>query len=111
VGTLTYPKTLSQWYSAGAFAAPLSDFGNTGRNLIEGPGYFILNVGVAKNIDLERAGRLQIAASFQNVLNHFNYGPPLATINNSNTATITSTAIFPPAGSPRTGRLSLRWSF
>ena len=63
---------------------------------------------------------LAVAASFHNVLNHTNLGEPTGggtplggqtTVNNVNGGTITGTAIFPPAGSARTGQLGLRWNF
>jgi len=41
-------------------------------------------------------------------------GTPLGgqtTVNHVNGGTITGTAIFPPAGSARTGQLGLRWSW
>jgi hypothetical protein len=53
-------------------------------------------------------------------LNHTNLGEPTGggtplggqtTVNNVNGGTITGTAIFPPAGSARTGQLGLRWSW
>jgi hypothetical protein len=63
-----------------------------------------------------------LGASFQNILNHVNYGQPLlgsfgpangvgVLAVGTNAGAITGTHIFPPAGSPRTGQLSLRWSF
>jgi hypothetical protein len=113
-GPLTYPSTLAAWFDRAAFSAPPANagrFGTAGRNIIEGPGYIIVNFGAAKNIRFERIGQLQLGASFQNVLNHFNYGQPNTTINTSTGGTITGTSIFPPASSPRTGQLSLRWSF
>ena len=114
VAPLTYPETLTSWYDRGAFAVPPANagrFGNAGRNIVEGPGYVIVNLGLAKNISFERVGRIQLAVSFQNVLNHVNYGQPNMTVNTSSGGAITSTHVFPPAGTPRTGQLSLRWSF
>lgn len=109
---VAYPKTLGQWYDRTAFTVPTAGrFGNAGRNTVLGPGYVIVNFGVAKNIRLERAGAIQIAASFQNVLNHVNYGQPNMTVTVAQGGTITSSHIFPAAGSPRTGQLNLRWNF
>ena len=126
VAPLSYPQTLSSWFSSSTFAAPPANagrFGNSGRNIIQGPGYLIANFGLSKTFTLERFGRLQLSASFQNVLNHVNFGQPtlasttppqngtgvLAT--GTNAGVISSTAIFLPAGSPRTGLLGLRYSF
>jgi len=108
------PGTQTEWFDRTAFAVPPANsarFGNAGRNLIQGPGYVIFNAGIAKSFSLERLGRFQVGVSFQNILNHVNLGQPNMTINNPVGGTITSTHIFPPAGSPRNGLLSLRWSF
>ena len=81
------------------------------RNVIVGPGYSLFNFGLAKSIAMERAGTLQIALTFQNAMNHVNLGQPNITVSAAQGGTITSPHIFPSAGSPRTGQLSLRWSF
>ena len=86
-------------------------FGNAGRNIVEGPGYVIANFGVNKTIGMERWGQILLGASFQNIFNHVNYGQPNMTVNNAAGGVITSTHIFPPAGSSRTGQLTLRWRF
>ncbi|MCS7026632.1 MAG: carboxypeptidase regulatory-like domain-containing protein [Bryobacteraceae bacterium] len=109
---ISYPRTLTAWYDRSAFAIPQAGrFGNAGRNIVQGPGYVIANFGVAKNLRFERAGSLQLAASFQNALNHVNFGQPNMTVTAPQGGTITSSHIFPAAGSPRTGQLSLRWMF
>lgn len=110
--SINYPKTLAQWYDRTSFSIPPNGrFGNAARNLIEGPGWFLMNLGLAKSIHFEKIGTLQLAASFQNVLNHFNWGQPSTSVNTASGGAITSTAIFPPAGSPRTGQVNLRWTF
>jgi hypothetical protein len=120
-GPIAMPRTLSPWFDPSAFTTPANGkWGNAGRGIIEGPGYVLLNLGLQKTVRLERFGELQLVGSFANVLNHFNYGEPTGggtplggqtTVNNANGGKITGTAIFPPAGSPRTGQVGLRWSF
>jgi hypothetical protein len=123
---LQYPQTLNEWFNPADFSVPLAKsgaFGNAGRNIIQGPGFIIVNLGASKTVSLERYGKLQFGVSFANVLNHLNYGQPttlasaapqngtgvLAT--GTNAGVISSTAIFPAAGTPRTGLLNLRWNF
>jgi len=118
--TVAMPRTVSQWFDPSAFATPANGtWGNAGRGIIEGPGYILFNLGVLKTVRLER-GTLQLGVSFQNVLNHTNLGEPSGggsplpgqvVVNNANGGKITATAIFPPAGGPRTGQLALRWNF
>jgi hypothetical protein len=120
-GTIAMPRTQAQWFDRNAFATPANGkFGNAGRGIIEGPGYVIFSLGLQETVQLERMGAITVVASFANVLNHTNLGEPTgggtplggqATVNNVNGGTITGTAIFPPAGSPRTGQLGLRWSW
>lgn len=108
---IVYPETLSSWYDRRSFGVPSGGrFGSAGRNIVEGPGYVVFNAGASKLIQLERVG-IQVAVSFQNVLNHVNYGQPNMTVNVAQGGSITSTHVFLPAGSPRTGQLSLRFRF
>ena len=119
--TIDMPRTLNQWFNPAAFGTPANGlWGNAGRGIIEGPGYILFNFGLQKTVRLEKWGAIQFLANFQNILNHVNYGEPtgggsplqsFVTVNNSNAGKITSTAVFPPAGSPRTGQLALRWNF
>jgi hypothetical protein len=114
VKPVEYPKTASAWYDRTAFAVPPANagrFGTAARNAIVGPGYVIANFGVGKNFQIAERARLQLGASFQNVFNHVNLGPPATTVNVAQGGTITGTHIFPPAGSPRTTQLSLRISY
>lgn len=114
VSGVSYPGTLNQWFNPAAFAAPPNNagrFGNAGRNTIVGPGWVLFNAGMMKSLRFEKIGEMQLVASFQNVLNHANPGEPNLVVNNVNGGKITGTAIFPPAGSPRTGQLGLRWNF
>jgi hypothetical protein len=118
---IAMPRTLDAWFDRNAFGTPASgSFGNAGRGIIQGPGYVLWNLGLQKTVRLERFGSIVAVASFQNVLNHTNYGEPSTggsplpgqvVVNNANGGKITATHIFPPAGSPRTGQLGLRWNF
>jgi hypothetical protein len=112
VAPITYPGTVNGWFSTSSFAVPANGtFGNAARNSIQGPGWILANAGLSRTFKLERFGAIQLGATFQNILNHENLGEPNLVVNNVNGGKITSTAIFPPAGSPRTGQLLLRWSF
>ena len=119
-GPISLPHTVNQWFDPSAFTTPANgSFGNAGRGIIQGPGYVLLNTGLQKTIHLKKLGLLQFVASFQNVLNHTNLGEPSGggsgatgvVVNNANGGKITSTHIFPAAGSPRTGQLGIRWNF
>ena len=114
------PASQSPWFDPSVFTTPASgQWGNAGRGIIEGPGYVLLNAGLQKKVRLERSSFV-VVASFTNVVNHLNLGEPTAggsplgsqtIVNNANAGRITGSHIFPPAGSPRTGQLGIRWSF
>ncbi len=113
-GPLMYPKTLAAWFDRTAFAAPPANagrFGNAGRNIVEGPGYIVFNMGAQKRFAVRGEQQLELGASFTNILNHFNYGQPNMTVNVTAGGTITSTHVFLPAGTPRQGMLMLRYRF
>ncbi len=115
------PHTLNEWFDPSVFAAPPANagrFGNAGRGTIEGPGWVLGNLGLQKTVRTEKFGSFRVVVSFQNVLNHTNLGDPVAgsgtgtvIVANGNAGKITQTALFPVAGSPRTGLLAFRWSF
>lgn len=111
-GALQYPRTLAAWYDRSAFAAPAAGrFGTAPRNMVEGPGYAVFNLGLNKTFKMEKWGSIQAGASFQNVLNHLNYGQPNMTVNVAQGGAITSSHVFLPAGSARTGLVTLRWRY
>jgi hypothetical protein len=119
-GPIPLPHTADKWFDPSVFTTPANgNFGNAGRGIIQGPGYVLLNAGLQKSLHLEKAGVIQFVASFQNALNHVNLGEPSGggggatgvVVNNANGGKITSTHIFPPAGSARTGQLGIRWNF
>ena len=111
IAPLTYPGTLAAWFDRTAFAVPAAGhFGNAARNSVVGPGYILVDGGLQKTVRFEHFD-VMATGSFQNILNHVNYGQPLMTVNNANGGVITSTHIFPPAGSARTGLLGLRINF
>jgi hypothetical protein len=48
----------------------------SGRNTIQGPGYWNLDLGLMKGIDLTERWKLQFRAEFFNALNHTNFANP-----------------------------------
>ena len=55
--------------------------GNAGRNSIVGPGLFNADLSLSKNVAVPKISesfKVQFRAEFFNVLNHPNFGPPLA---------------------------------
>jgi hypothetical protein len=72
-------RTPSRWLNLSAFTeAPPGQFGNVGRNTIEGPGIFGLDTEVHKQFRMpyKEGHTLQFRVEAFNVLNHPNWGMP-----------------------------------
>lgn len=126
IATPNNPHTVNEWFDTSAYAVPaanLGRFGDASRGSIEGPGWILANLGLQKSVRTEKFGAFQLVISFQNVLNHLNLGDPVSSgdtsgvstgnvvIANGNAGKITQSALFPVAGSPRTGMMGFRWMF
>jgi hypothetical protein len=95
------------WVNPAAFAAPVNDFGNAGRNILRAPGYWNVDLGVQKNIRFNRTGNLSLRVEMFNVFNHINLGNPAINISNQATAgRITSMS-----GRPRQVQFGARVTF
>ncbi|HVO13192.1 MAG TPA: carboxypeptidase regulatory-like domain-containing protein [Vicinamibacteria bacterium] len=69
--------TVARWFDTAAFTLPpTGSFGDAGRNTVIGPGTFLVNMGLIKNVDLGRPRTLSIRVQANNVFNT----PPLVGI-------------------------------
>ena len=70
-------RTLNQWFNTSAFGfPPYGSFGNSGRNILTGPGYQNVNLSLLKNIQITESKSLQFRFEFFNFLNHPNFDLP-----------------------------------
>ncbi|MGH8248976.1 MAG: TonB-dependent receptor domain-containing protein, partial [Gammaproteobacteria bacterium] len=112
-GKLSNPD-LTRWFDPSAFVAPPVNsgrFGNSGRNILEGPGVKVLHLTVAKDFPIYETVKVTFQVAARNIFNHPNFGLPATDIHNANVAKITS---FPEdllSGRFRTiqARLLLSW--
>jgi len=66
------------WLDPGCFGAPEPGFfGNSGANILTGPGINNWNVGIEKNIHLNGALRMQLRWEFFNAFNHAQFMNPV----------------------------------
>ena len=73
----TGPHTLQQWFNTAAFVQnPILSFGNSGRNIVTGPGFHDFDFSVIKNTRFGERANLQIRAEFFNIFNHPNFALP-----------------------------------
>jgi hypothetical protein len=98
-------ETVRQWFNTAAFVPnALGTFGNTGRNMLRGPGSKNVDLGLHKTF---RAGHARLQARIEafNAFNWVNLGNPTTALNSGNYGRIIN------AGDPRIMQFALRVSF
>lgn len=91
-GSLPNPAP-ERWYDISAFPlVPLAAFrfGNSGRNILDGPGYAGLNLAVSRRFQFSERAGLQLRWEAFNITNHANFMLPNVNVDVANAATITS---------------------
>jgi hypothetical protein len=95
-----------QWFDPGAFAlANYGSFGNSGRNILDGPGYQDVSLSMIKDSRMREGLTLQFRAEFFNVFNHTNFDLPDISLGSPTFAHILS------AESPRRMQFGLKLVF
>ena len=99
-------RTLERWFNTSAFARNGQfAFGNSGRNLIEGPGTVNFDFAVYKEFAMKERLRLQFRVEAFNATNTPQFGVPNAQVGNPNFGIITI------AERPRNLQLGLKFLF
>jgi Carboxypeptidase regulatory-like domain len=102
----TSKRTLKEWFNTSAFVSipltgPLANgqWGNSGRNILQGPGTKNIDFSVFKNFQVAESKNLQFRAEFFNLFNTPQFNNPSAV---APTPAATSTTLTPniTAGSP-----------
>jgi hypothetical protein len=86
-------RTLLKWFDTSCFVAPIQPFphlGNSGYNILDGPGYMQTDLSAAKDFKLHERLNLQFRAEFFNLINRANFGIPGAVFNSATFGKITS---------------------
>ena len=111
--TLSNPTAL-EWFNTAAFCAPNattcvnpsgSAFGDAGRNVIEGPGQFTLNMSVNKTITIKESRALDFRLSANNVFNTVHFTSINTVVNSFTFGEVTGT------GSMRRVTMTARFRF
>ena len=72
------------WINAAAFSLPSSsEYGDTPRNYVRGPGLWQADMGLSKLIPLTEQYQLQFRSEFFNIFNRAQYGLPLADLSST----------------------------
>jgi hypothetical protein len=102
-------RSLYQWFDIGAFAdAKPYTFGNSGYNVLIGPGLVNLDLGVRKVFSITERQKVEFRAEFYNTLNHPNFGLPNSDIDAGPGA---AGAITSLNGNMRTIQFALKYRF
>ncbi len=104
-GTVDSPAP-ERWFDTGAFAMPaFGTFGNSGRNILDGPGMRNINVSLLRDFRLRESLALQFRAEAFNLLNRTNLDLPDIFLGSPTFGQITS------ARSPRRVQFGLKLVF
>jgi hypothetical protein len=86
----------AMWFDVDAFVpATFGNFGNSGRNILDGPGFKEFSISLIKNTTIREDVRFQFRAEFLNAFNHVNFDLPDSFWGSSTFGSINS------AGDPR----------
>ncbi len=99
-------QSINAWFNVAAFAVPAQyTYGNSGRNILFGPGFVNWDALAMRNFQIKERLRLQFRGEFFNFTNTPAFNNPVTNIQASNAGHITS------AGAPRDIQLGLKLLF
>jgi hypothetical protein len=89
-GVAAHP-TVQAWFDASAFTTPAAyTFGNSGRNILRGPGFHNIDLGISRFFRITERFNLEFRSEAFNLFNTPQLGLPNATLGVSSTGTISS---------------------
>jgi hypothetical protein len=93
LGDQPHGQTVSHFFNTALFTAnAIGTFGNEGKGILTGPGFFRTDVGVIKNTKVTEGMSVQFRAEFFNVFNNVNFFNPNATASSAGFGKITALA-------------------
>jgi len=106
--------TPEQWFNTAAFTqnkviTGVAVDGNSARNLLDGPGYRVVDLAVTRDFQMPGHAKLSLRLEGTNVLNIVNYGQPGAAVPSG--ATSTTFGVIRTAGAMRRLQLGMRLTF
>jgi hypothetical protein len=100
-------KTLAAYLNRAAFANPTpGTLGNEPNRSIEGPGFWTVDMSLARLLPVGNARTLELRVEAFNLLNNFNWGNPGTNFDTGTFGRITS-----QAGSPRIMQFAVKYGF
>jgi outer membrane receptor protein involved in Fe transport len=91
-------RSIARWFDPTAFARPsVGRFGNSGTNILEGPGLHKHDLTLSKTFSIKERLRFTFMAVAQNIANHPIFSNPASNINATNVGVVSSTRAYAPA--------------
>ncbi len=88
-----FHKSIHEWFNTAAFANPAAgDFGDSGRNMLRGPGLDTLNLSLFKNFSLFERLRVETRLEAFNALNHPQFSFPNQSVTSTTFGVVSATA-------------------
>ena len=85
--------SIYKWFNTSVFrVAPAYTYGNAGRNILRGPGFFNLDLAAHKTFKITERFGIQIRTDARNVFNHTNLGTPNSDVQSPSAGQITGIA-------------------
>ena len=87
------PHTVNSWFNASCFTtdalqqaltAGQPRFGNSGRNILDGPGAGNIDFSAYKNFSIGERAKLEFRFESFNIFNHANFGAPVPSFGSGN---------------------------
>ena len=74
-------RSIGHWFNASCFTAPTpGTFGNSGVNILVGPGYAVQDVSLSKSVQLTERVKFTFTGAYSNLFNHPNFLTPASNI-------------------------------
>jgi hypothetical protein len=83
-------RSIQRWFDKSAFTVPVFAFGNSGRNILRGPGYVNFDFSTFKAFRFSETTSLEFRAEFFNLFNHANFDLPNKSVDIAAGGTISS---------------------
>jgi hypothetical protein len=101
-----FERSREKWFNTEAFVRPVTGtFGNSGRNILTGPGEATVSFSLFRTIGLTERAKLQFRSEFFNLFNRVNFGNPGGAVGT------TSYGIINSAGDARIIQFALKFEF
>jgi hypothetical protein len=106
--------TITQWFNTAAFVqnrvvTGVATDGNSPRNLLDGPGFRVVDLALSRDFDMPRRAKLTFRLEGTNIFNIVNYGQPGAAVPSG--ATSTTFGVIRTANAMRRLQAGLRLAF